>query len=173
MSHEPADHLLKQLLRTEKQQLHVAEQELEVLRRIEHDLHPPLPRSFRLTQENIMAILGIIPGSTGTFTVTPLDAAGAPFTGPLPAGYAPVWTSSDTVNAPVVLTPNPAGVVDGLNASITVPAAFAPAPGTDFNLTIANPDGSGATVFPIPFDAVPPPPPPPLLPAAFGLTQNT
>lgn len=160
------DRILQRILKIEEKQLEVEEESLDVLRRIEHDLHPHrLPASFRLTQENLtMPILGIIPGSTGTFTVTPLDTAGNPIDpSTLPADYELVVTSSDPTNAPVVMT-------DEFDFSISVPSAFAPAPGSSFELTIANPDGSGAVEFTIPYDAVPPPP---TLPASFGLTQNS
>lgn len=159
------DRVLEQILKTDNKQLEVEEESLRVLRRIEHDLHPHhLPASFRLTQENLtMPILGIVPGSTGTFTVTPLDPAGNPFDeSTLPAGYAPVVTSSDPTNAPVVMT-------DEFDFSISVPAGFTPLAGSSFDLTIANPDGTGATEFTVPYDAATPP----VLPASFGLTQNS
>lgn len=158
------DRTLKEILKTEKEQLEVEEESLGVLRRIEHELHPHhLPASFRLTQENsTMAILGIIPGSTGTFTVTPLDTAGNPIDpSTLPAGYAPLVTSSDPANAPVAST-------DAFDFAVSVAAG---ATGSGITLTISNPDGSGATAFTVPYDAAPPPPP--VLPASFGLTQNS
>src|SRR6185312_9819939 len=132
-------HTLDRLLQIEQEQL-------EILRKIEHDLNPRTITHFRINQENKMAIIGIIPGDTGTFTATPLNKEGATVT--LPSGTVPVWTSSDTTNAPVV------AAADGLSATITVPASYAPAPGTTFNLTVAMPDGTASTTVPVPFDAV-------------------
>ena len=77
--------------------------------------------------------LGTAPGSTSTFAANPQLAPGVS----LPLPFAPVWTSSDPVNAPV------APSADGLTASVSVPSAFVPASGASYTLTVSNPDGSG------------------------------
>lgn len=126
--------------------LRIAKAQLEVLERIDHNVNPQTVFTFGITQENQMAITGIIPGATGTFTATPLNAAGTPVALPLPT--IPTWTSSDTVNAPVVAT------ADGLSASVTVPGTFVPTVGQTFTLTVAMADGSASSVATVPFDAV-------------------
>ena len=104
-----------------------------------------------------MAITGIIPGATGVFTATPLDASGAPITAPL--SNVPVWTSSDPL---AVVTPN----ADGLGCSVAVDAT-APQGGS-FVLTIANPDGSASVPTTVPYDNVVPPP---VVAASFAVSQ--
>ena len=86
-----------------------------------------------------MAITGIAPGASGTFTASPVNSLGAPAT--LPAGVIPVWTASD---ATVVLTPS----ADGLSCAVAVPGADT---GTSFTLTATatmpdktTPTGTGA-----------------------------
>ena len=89
-----------------------------------------------------MAILGIIPGATGVFVATPLNAAGNPVT--LPLTTVPVWTSSDPL-AIVLATP------DGLGCSVAV-SASAPLGGS-FNLIIT--DGAIVTTTVVPYDSKP------------------
>src|ERR1017187_7716489 len=87
---------------------HDHDRELEILREIFHELKE-IAREFRnlstflhrqydvvqfqISQQGAfpMAIKGIAPGSTGTFTATPLNPAGAGI--PLPAGMTPTWVS--------------------------------------------------------------------------------
>ena len=115
---------------------------LHELREFEHDLHRVT--SFRITQGASMAILGIIPGATGVFEFTPLNAAGLPVA--LPLSSVPTCTSSDPL---AVVTTNP----DGLGASVVVDSS-APQTGS-FVLTVAMADGSGSTAVTVPFDAKP------------------
>lgn len=92
-------------------------------------------------------VAGIKIGSTGTFVAIPIDAQGNAVT--LPAGTIPVWTSSDTTNAPVIPS------TDGLTATDTVPST-APTTlvGTNFTLSVSATlaDGtSGSGTTPVPF----------------------
>lgn len=123
--------------------LQVEQADMGFLSQIALELQPHLT-SFRITQEPTMAITGIIPGSTGTFTATPLNAAGQPLTVALPA--APVWTSSDPL---AVVT----AAADGLSASVAVDTT-APQSGS-FVLTVASADGTVSTPVTVPYDAVP------------------
>ena len=91
-----------------------------------------------------MAIKGIAPGSTGTFDAGPVNADGVPAA--LPAGVIPQWSSSDSVNAPVI------AAADGLSATVTPPAS-APT-GVQFTLSVTAtlPDGttpSGSAAVPL------------------------
>lgn len=86
--------------------------------------------------EKLMPILGIVAGATGVFQETPTPAGST-----IPAGTIPVWTSSDTTNAPVVATP------DGTGCSVSVPAG---APISSFTLSVANQDGSFSTSVTVP-----------------------
>lgn len=98
---------------------------------------------FCIIQENTMAILGIIPGSTGVFTATPLNAEGQPVD-PSTLTAPPVWSSSDPL---AVVTAN------GLGASVAVDPS-APQNGS-FVLTVSQTDGSAATPVTVPYDAKP------------------
>lgn len=133
--------------------------ELDLLREIAdaEQPEPETPATFRVTQGDSMAITGIIPGATGTFAATPLDASGALITTAL--SNAPVWTSSDPL---AVVTPN----ADGLGCSVAVDAT-APQGGS-FVLTIANPDGSASTPTTVPYDNVVPPP---VVASSFSVNQ--
>jgi hypothetical protein len=71
--------------------------------------------SFLIQQGDNMPINGVVPGSTGTFTATPIDGNGNVIS--LPAGAQPPrWTSSDNDNAPVTAS------ADGLSATVAVPS---------------------------------------------------
>lgn len=83
---------------------------------------------FQLSEDDM--ITGVKAGVLSTFVATPVDAAGNPET--LPAGITPVWLSSDTTNAPVVVN---AGDPSGLTVDITPPAS-APTSGS-FTLTVS------------------------------------
>ncbi len=125
----------EEILEKEDRILH----ELEELR---HDQNRTA--HFKVTQENSMAILGIIPGATGVFVASPLNAAGAPVA--LPLSTVPVWTSSDPL---AVAT----ATADGLGCSVVVDPT-APQTGS-FVLTVAMADGSASTPVTVPFDAKP------------------
>jgi hypothetical protein len=118
--------------------------------------------SIQQTGDENMPVTGITPGATGTFTATPLDSSGNPIS--LPAGAAPpVWSSSDTTNAPV--TPS----ADGLSATVSVPATTA---GGSFTLTVQSPDLPGTPIgsVVVPINAVTPPPP---TVASFAINQTS
>jgi hypothetical protein len=118
--------------------------------------------SIQQTGDENMAVTGIAPGATGTFTATPLDSNGNPI--PLPAGAAPpVWSSSDNDNAPVVAS------ADGLSASVSVPATTA---GGSFTLTVQSPDLPGTPIgsVVVPINAVTPPP---QTVASFAINQTS
>src|SRR5208337_72775 len=88
-------------------------------------------------QGDPMALLPIAPGFTPGFSTTTLPAG----TVPDPA-TPPVWTSSDTTNAP--LRPNSADAT-GLSTYVAIPTSATV--GTTFSLTIdyTNADGTVAT----------------------------
>ena len=76
-------------------------------------------------------------GQTATFSTTSLPAGTQPA-----AGNLPVWTSSDTTNAPVtIFSADPTG----LSATVIFPASVAA--GLSFSLTVTytNADGTVAT----------------------------
>lgn len=140
------EHILRGLLRNnvlQRENLNASLASMGFLEEIYEEQFTRLT-SFRITQEPTMAITGIIPGSTGTFTATPLNAAGQPLTVALPA--APVWTSSDPL---AVVT----AAADGLSASVAVDTT-APQSGS-FVLTVASADGTVSTPVTVPYDAVP------------------
>jgi hypothetical protein len=142
------------------------ERRFERLERFLHRLLTHKPASYRVTQENDMAITGIIPGATGTFVATPLDSAGNPITAPL--AVVPVWKSSDQL---AVVTAS----ADGLSCSVVVSAA-APTTGVNafFSLTVSNPDGSASVDSTVPYlPPTTPPPPPPEVPASFSVSQTS
>jgi hypothetical protein len=123
-----------------------------------------LSRQFGFTIQQVhggqaMSILGIVAGKTGVFTETPTPAGSS-----IPAGTIPVWTSSDTVNAPVVPT------ADGTGCSVTVPSS---ATITTFNLTVANQDGSFSTTVAVPVTPAVVPPPPPIPQTGFDIEQTS
>jgi hypothetical protein len=116
---------------------------------------------FKITQGDNMPINGVAPGSTGTFTATPIDGNGNVIS--LPAGAQPPrWTSSDTDNAPVTAS------ADGLSATVAVPSTTQ---GGSFTLNVDSPDlpndPSGSAQVPILFT----PPPPPQV-ASFRIDQT-
>lgn len=115
-----------------------------VCMRHEHNNDNRTITHFRITQEPHMAITGILPGATGVFVATPLNAAGVPVALPLPT--VPVWTSSDPL---AVVT----ATADGLGASVAVDPS-APQGGS-FVLTVAQADGSASTPTTVPYDTVP------------------
>jgi hypothetical protein len=86
------------------------------------------------THEGTNMANGIAPGGTGTFTATPIDKNGNPST--LPAGVVPVWTSSDTTNAPVV------AAADGLSATVTIPTSATGGEKITLSVTATLPDGT-------------------------------
>jgi hypothetical protein len=94
--------------------------------------------------DNSVAITGVGPGAVGTFKATPTNN-GNPAS--LPPGVVPIWTSSDTTNAPITsVSP------DGLTAQVTV--APTAAPGTQFVLTVTatlpdNTQPNGTATVPI------------------------
>lgn len=86
--------------------------------------------------EKLMPITGIVAGATGVFQETPTPAGAV-----IPAGSIPVWTSSDTANAPAVAS------ADGTTCSVAVPAG---ATITSFSLTVGNQDGTFPTTVTVP-----------------------
>lgn len=108
---------------------------LDELREIRHDLNHPNITSFTAITETSMVTLSA--GNTATFATTAIPATSVPNPKALP-----VWSSSDTTNAPVVPV---ATDTTGLSASVTFPTTT-PA-GVVFALTITytNTDGTIAT----------------------------
>lgn len=114
---------------------------------------PPIPTPITITAVPTIASptavynlpLGVPPGSTGYFSVTPIAPSMGQATLPLP--FVPLWTTSDPVNAPVV--PDH----DGLSATVTVVSGYVPSAGGQFTVTVSNPDGTGATALTVPYIA--------------------
>lgn len=104
-----------------------------------------------------MAIKGILPGQSGSFALQDI-----PLNSVLPAGVIPVWTSSDTTNAPVVAS------ADGLSASVALSASAVP--GGSFNLQVdaTLPDGTTPSSGPVAIPILAPPPPEP---SSFVINQ--
>lgn len=129
---------------------------LTELRAIRRELYRNIPTLFHITQEDSMAITGIIPGQSGTFSANP---SGQPDPSK-PLTVVPVWTSSD-----------PAAVVtaseDGLTATVAVDAAAGQ--GGSFELSVSNPDGSAKNTVTVPYDAIPVQP---NVPTAFAIDQT-
>lgn len=123
-------HEILELQKETQQLLHL------VLRRLDKLLELPYTvTGFSPIQEITMVPLAA--GQTATFATTPVPATSVPNPAALP-----VWTSSDTVNAPVVPV---AADATGLSATVTFPATVAA--GVSFSLTITytNADGTVAT----------------------------
>lgn len=117
-----------------KEMLHELRRENYILEKIVHRLIPDEHiESFTITQQgDTMSLLPIAPGFTPGFTATPTPSTSVPST-------PPVWTSSDTTNAPVTAS------ASGLTATVAIPAS-APV-GNTFTLTVSytNADGTVAT----------------------------
>ena len=121
--------------------LEATRQNTHLLRRLLYLLETHANRITGFTpieqQGDLMALLPIAPGFTPGFSTTTLPAG----TVPNPTSL-PVWTSSDTVNAP--LTANTADAT-GLSVFVAIPATAVV--GTTFVLTITytNTDATVAT----------------------------
>jgi hypothetical protein len=130
--HAKVEHLLEEILHNARHQLHT-------LKRIESLLSPHIHpiTGFTEIKEIDMALVPLAAGQTATFATTPIPATSSPDPTKLP-----VWTSSDTVNAPVIPV---ATDKTGLSANVTFPSTT-PA-GVTFSLTITytNADGTVAT----------------------------
>jgi hypothetical protein len=91
---------------------------------------------FAISQQGVspMALLPVAPGFSPVYTATPVPAGTFPA-----AGNLPVWTSSDTVNAPVTAD------ATGLIGTVAIPATAVV--GTAFSLTVTytNADSTVAT----------------------------
>jgi hypothetical protein len=141
-------------------------QSLDAIRDI---LKPKFPVRGIFTQGASMpvtgTILGLVPGASDNFFVTPIDVNGN--ADQLPAG-SPVPTI--TADDPAVTV---ATAADGLSAQVTAPAAATP--GGSFNLnwaaTYTKPDGTTASITAtanVPYLA-----PPALLPVGGVISQGT
>jgi hypothetical protein len=97
----------------------------------------------QLQGDTPMPITGIVAGATGVFQETPTPQGAV-----IPAGTIPVWTSSDTTNAPAVAS------ADGTQCSVAVPAS---ATITSFTLSVQNQDGTFPTSVTVPVTPAPPP----------------
>lgn len=125
-----------QRYRDERTLEQILAEEREILRddrEILHELHPNITK-FTKIMETTMTPLAA--GQTATFATTSIPAG----TAPDPAKI--VWSSSDSVNAPVVVNPNDAS---GLSAQVTFPADVTA--GLTFALIInyENSDGTFAS----------------------------
>jgi hypothetical protein len=103
------------------------------LERIERELRPHCS-TITAFQIRRLTMLPIAPGFSPVYTATPVPAGTFPAPGNLP-----VWTSSDTVNAPVTAD------ATGLIGTVNIPATAVV--GTAFTLTVTytNADGTVAT----------------------------
>lgn len=104
----------------------------QILRRLDKliDL-PHAINGFKAIQEINMVPLAA--GQTATFATTPIPATSVPNPAALP-----VWTSSDTTNAPVTAV---ATDTTGLSATVTFPSTVVA--GVSFSLTITYTNGDG------------------------------
>jgi hypothetical protein len=102
----------------------------------------------RLSQPVPSPGAGILPGQTALFAAFPAGQFGLPTT--MPASFTPVWTTSDPINCPLA---NPYQDANSSQVNVTVPAAFVPAAGQFCILTVASPDGTGASSIVVPFTA--------------------
>ena len=113
-------------------EIELLEKILHELRLIRHELKP----STNITAFSIkeISMFPIAPGFSPIYTATPVPAG----TFPAP-GNVPVWTSSDTTNAPVTAD------ATGLVGTVAIPATAVV--GTSFTLTVTytNADGVVAT----------------------------
>jgi hypothetical protein len=147
--------IAREILRTEQEELHV-------LRKIEHDLHPPTP--IHITFQEI-TMLSATAGNTLVFTGT-LAPSGSAF----PAGTTFAVTSSDSTVSPtvdatglIVTIPLPTGFVDNPTSPLTVTytaSGITPEPST-------SPTSITAAITP----TVPVPPTP--TPTAISFAQTT
>ena len=87
---------------------------------------------------NLGQIMGIKPGSTGTFVATGFDGVNG--TGNVDNLANPTWTTDDTTNAPVVVSSSDS---TGNTVTISVPAS---APTKVFHLTVSGKNALGAAV---------------------------
>jgi hypothetical protein len=113
---------------------------LRVLERILFILEDRLPNPHVITRFKSIEEISMNPlaaGQTATFATTPIPSTSVPNPAALP-----VWSSSDTVNAPVVPV---ATDTTGLSATVTFPSTVVA--GVTFSLTITytNADGTIAT----------------------------
>jgi hypothetical protein len=112
----------------------ILEQILHTVNRIEREMarKPKFITAFEIKESTPM--LPIAAGFSPVYTATTVPAG----TFPAP-GNVPVWTSSDTVNAPVAADPT------GLIGTVAIPATAVV--GTTFSLSVSytNADGTVAT----------------------------
>lgn len=112
-------------------------------------------------------VTGIVQGATGTFVVDLIDENGNVITDPaIISSVTLTWSSSDTVNEPVVSS----GTAGDLGASISVPAT-APVDSTGALLTVTTDNGITGSVD-VPVLAGTPPPPPPTTIAGVLIRQT-
>lgn len=106
--------------------------------------------SFTIAQQpqGDSTMLPIAPGFSPVFTATPLPIGAFPAPGNLP-----VWSSSDTVNAPIASV-DPTGLV----ATVAVPAGASVGASFTLGVSYTNADGTVATGS-ASFTIVAPPPP--------------
>lgn len=111
------------------------EENTHLLRQILHHLKPHPITGFTEIKESTMVPLAA--GQTATFATTPIPSTSVPNPAALP-----VWSSSDSTNAPVVAVSTDS---TGLSATVTFPSTVVA--GVVFSLTITytNSDGTTAT----------------------------
>jgi hypothetical protein len=132
--------------------------------KVEAQFHHPEEATVAETQS---AVIGIVQGATGTFVADLIDENGNVITDPtIIASATLTWSSSDTINEPVVAS----GTAGDLGASITVPVA-APVNAVGATLTVTTNLGITDSVA-VPVLAGTPPPPPPTTIAAVVLRQT-
>jgi hypothetical protein len=126
-----------EILETERRILEVEERELHVLEDIDRDLHkkPNVTGATIHQIGNPMSLLPIAAGNSPQFQATVVPA-GAPT-----VAAQTVWSSSDSVNAPV--TVNSADQT-GLTATVAIPATATPNTPFDLTYTYTNADGTTA-----------------------------
>jgi hypothetical protein len=98
------------------------------------ELTQPTITSFIIKQQGGTTMLPLSPGNSPVFTATPVPAGTLPAT-----GNPPTWTTSDPLNAPIVIDPT------GLVATVAIPATAVVGTSVTLSISYTNADGTAAT----------------------------
>ena len=134
--HQSDHHLLEAILCELRESHRLQERALHELRAIRHELKPQPADVFGFTDIKEISMVPLAAGQTATFSTTPIPSDASPIAANL------IWSSSDTVNAPV--SPNSADTT-GLSTLVVFPSTVVA--GATFSLTLSytNSDGTTAT----------------------------
>ena len=153
----------------EREEVKLLRELVELTRAIKRELAPKFPLRGVFTQGVNMpvtgTIKGLLPGTSDTFFVTPVDVNGN--ADALPAGSpVPTITSPDATITVVT-------AADGLSALVTAPASATPGATFALNWAASYTDPSGATVNITATATVPILAPPALLPVGGVFSQGS